>query len=299
MVAARGSRLSLAQARLVIRMLQHTISDVSFEILTVSTHGDKDSRPMFQMDRRGMFEREVNQAISEGRADFAVHSMKDVPGEIAAGLELASVPVRANPYDIMVCRPDLDTTKEFVVGTSSLRRAAQARLAFERCVVRPIRGNVDTRVSRVGDTFDAVILARAGLERLGLDIDTVGLSDEVFIPSPGQGALALVCRADDHHISSMLGMVQDSGARAEAEAERALSHILESGCRFPVAACARYDDGVIRMRAAAYDHMGGVVYAESDGIDPVAVGQKAGHALLDSGAASFALKWRQSLEEWR
>ncbi len=289
----------MAQARLAVNMLKDVEPDVSFDVVTVTTKGDTDSRPMFAMDRRGIFEREVNQAVADGRADFAVHSMKDVPNEMAPGLVLACVPERADPYDTMVCRPNLDTGGRFVVGTSSLRRAAQARLAFPECEVRPIRGNVDTRVSRVGGDYDAVILARAGLGRLGLNAHTVSLPRDTFIPSPGQGALALVCRDDDQAMVSLLQTIQDKHARAEAEAERALSRILESGCRFPVAACARHDGHMIRMRAAAYVAGGGAVHAESAGTDPAAVGEEAGHTLLESGAASFALKWRQDVEGWR
>ena len=289
----------MAQARLAVNMLKDVEPDVSFDVVTVTTKGDTDSRPMFAMDRRGIFEREVNQAVADGRADFAVHSMKDVPNEMAPGLVLACVPERADPYDTMVCRPNLDTGGRFVVGTSSLRRAAQARLAFPECEVRPIRGNVDTRVSRVGGDYDAVILARAGLGRLGLNAHTVSLPRDTFIPSPGQGALALVCRDDDQAMVSLLQTIQDKHARAEAEAERALSRILESGCRFPVAACARHDGHMIRMRAAAYVAGGGAVHAESAGTDPAAVGEEAGRILLESGAASFALKWRQDLEGWR
>ena len=289
----------MAQARLAVNMLKDVEPDVSFDVVTVTTKGDTDSRPMFAMDRRGIFEREVNQAVADGRADFAVHSMKDVPNEMAPGLVLACVPERADPYDTMVCRPNLDTGGRFVVGTSSLRRAAQARLAFPECEVRPIRGNVDTRVSRVGGDYDAVILARAGLGRLGLNAHTVSLPRDTFIPSPGQGALALVCRDDDQAMVSLLQTIQDKHARAEAEAERALSRILESGCRFPVAACAQHDGHMMRMRAAAYVAGGGAVHAESAGTDPAAVGEEAGRILLESGAASFALKWRQDVEGWR
>ena len=289
----------MAQARLAVNMLKDVEPDMSFDVVTVTTKGDTDSRPMFAMDRRGIFEREVNQAVADGRADFAVHSMKDVPNEMAPGLVLACVPERADPYDTMVCRPNLDTGGRFVVGTSSLRRAAQARLAFSECEVRPIRGNVDTRVSRVGGDYDAVILARAGLGRLGLNAHTVSLPRDTFIPSPGQGALALVCRDDDQTMASLLQTIQDKHARAEAEAERALSRILESGCRFPVAACARHDGHMVRMRAAAYMAGGGAVHAESAGTDPAAVGEEAGRILLESGAASFALKWRQDVEGWQ
>ena len=300
MVAARGSRLSLAQTRLAVGMLQDAWPDTAYHTRVITTRGDTDSKPLFTMDRRGVFEREVNAAVADGRADFAVHSMKDVPNEISRGLVVASVPPRADPYDIMVCRPGLDTGKPFVVGTSSLRRAAQARMAFAKCTVRPIRGNVDTRISKVGGGFDAVILARAGLDRLEADAGCVAeLPRDTFIPSPGQGALALVCREDDPDMMRMLQAIQDDHARAQTDAERALSGILESGCRFPVAACATHRGRTLHMRAAAYMVGGGVATAHCEGTDPVRVGGEAARVLLDAGADSFALKWRSEMERWR
>lgn len=299
-MAARGSRLSVAQTRRAVGMLQDAWPDASYRTSTITTRGDTDSKPLFAMDRRGVFEREVNAAVADGRADFAVHSMKDVPNEMSPGLVIASVPPRADPYDVMVCRPDLDTGGPFVAGTSSLRRAAQARIAFKECTVRPIRGNVDTRMSKVGGSFDAVILARAGLDRLGADMDGVAeLPRHTFIPSPGQGALALVCREDDRDILSMLQAIQDDDARAQTEAERALSGVLESGCRFPVAACATHEGRTLHMRAAAYMVGGGAAIAQCEGTDPVRVGKEAARILLDAGAASFALKWRGELERWK
>lgn len=281
-------------------MLQDAWPGTSYNTSVITTRGDTDSKPLFAMDRRGVFEREVNAAVADGRADFAVHSMKDVPNEMSPGLVIASVPPRANPYDVMVCRPGLDTGGPFVVGTSSLRRAAQARIAFKECTVRPIRGNVDTRMSKVGYTFDAVILARAGLDRLGADTGGVAeLPRHTFIPSPGQGALALVCREDDRDMLHMLQAIQDGNARAQTEAERALSCMLESGCRFPVAACATHEGHTLHMRAAAYTVDGGAVTTDCRGTDPIRVGEEAARMLLDAGAASFALKWRGEMERWR
>ena len=300
MVAARGSRLSVAQTRLAVGMLQDVWPDTTYHTSVITTRGDTDSKPLFEMDRRGVFEREVNAAVADGRADFAVHSMKDVPNEISPGLVVASVPPRADPHDIMVCKPGLDTEKPFVVGTSSLRRAAQARIAFPECTVQPIRGNVDTRMSKVGGGFDAVILARAGLDRLGADTGRmVELPRDTFIPSPGQGALALVCRGDDSDMLRMLQAVQDDYTRAQTDAERALSGVLESGCRFPVAACATHQGRTLHLRAAAYMVGGGAVTAHCEGADPVQVGEEAARMLLDAGADSFALKWRSEMERWR
>ena len=301
-VATRGSRLSLAQTARTIEALRRTAPDSNFEVVRITTKGDTSSKPLFAMDRRGIFEKEVDAAVADGRADFAVHSLKDVPTDIPPGLILACVPRRAAPNDIIICREGMDPLSPpagSVVGTSSLRRAAQAALAFPGVEVRPIRGNVDTRVSKVGGDMDAVILAQAGVDRLGLEVRHAPLSPEVFVPSPGQGALAVVARADDHRTISLLESIQHQPSRAEAEAERALSRVIESGCRFPVGAHARSDGRTIRMVAAAYSADGKPpVVARQSGTHPESVGVAAGRQMLEMGAASLALNWRRRLAEW-
>lgn len=301
-VATRGSRLSLAQTGQIIRALMRADPDSTFRTIKITTKGDTDAKPLFRMDRRGVFEKEVDMAVADGRADFAVHSMKDVPTEIPDGLVLACVPRRAPPNDVMICKDGMDPESPppgSVVGTSSLRRAAQVRMAFPEVEVRPIRGNVDTRVSRVGESLDAVVLARAGIERLGLDIPYRILPTETFVPSPGQGALAVVARSGDRRTISLLESIQDGPSRAETEAERALSQVIESGCRFPVGAYARSEGNLIRMVAAAYrPDGGGAIVSRQSGSDPAEVGRAAGGELLEQGAASLALNWRRQLAEW-
>ena len=302
-VATRGSRLSLAQTNQTIKALRRSDPENSFEIIRITTKGDTDAKPLFRMDRRGIFEKEVDMAVADGRADFAVHSMKDVPTDIPDGLILACVPRRAPPNDVMICREGMDPESPppgSVVGTSSLRRAAQVRMAFPEVEVRPIRGNVDTRVSQVGESLDAVVLARAGIERLGLDVACRVLPTETFVPSPGQGALAVVARSDDRRTISLLESIQDGPSRAETEAERALSAVIESGCRFPVGAYARSEGDIIRMVAAAYRPDGGeAIASRQSGSDPLEVGRAAGDDLLEQGAATLALNWRRQLAEWR
>ncbi len=301
-MATRGSRLSLAQTAQTIGELSRSDPESTFRAIRITTKGDTDAKPLFRMDRRGIFEKEVDMAVADGRADFAVHSMKDVPTDIPDGLVLACVPRRAPPNDVLICREGIDPRSPppgSVVGTSSLRRAAQVRMAFPGVEVRPIRGNVDTRVSRVGGSLDAVVLARAGIERLGLDVPYEVLPTETFVPSPGQGALAVVARSDDQPTISLLESIQDGPSRAETEAERALSRVIESGCRFPVGAYASLEDGLVRMVAAAYHPGGGgAIVSRRSGGDPAEVGRAAGNDLLERGAAALALNWRRQLAEW-
>lgn len=297
-VAARGSRLSISQTNLVLDMIRPYDTTASFEISTITTRGDKERKPLFRIGRRGIFEREVNQAVVNNKADFAIHSMKDVPGIIHPKLTIAAIPVRGPPGDVLICRENLhpdDIGPGMVLGTSSLRRLAQAHLAYPGVTIQPIRGNVDTRIRKLGNPYDAIILARAGIQRLNLHISYTPLPITQFVPSPGQGALAVVARSDDSRTLNMLRHIDHTSSRLAAEAERALSDILESGCRFPVGAYAHIsDDGIIHLTAAAYREDGvDPIYQKGSGTDPHTVGHDVGHAMIESGADSLALKWRQ------
>lgn len=273
---------------------------MEFDILQVTTQGDRVSKPLFQMDRRGIFEKEVDQAVADGRADFAVHSMKDVPSDMPPDLVISSVPRRATPNDIILYRDGLNTNSKMLVGTSSLRRLAQTRRHFPDVDVEPIRGNVDTRISRLGRPFDAIILAKAGIERLQIDVPHTLLPISEFIPSPGQGALAIVSRKDDGDTISVLESIQHMPSRAESEAERTFSGVIESGCRFPVGAYAKSSNDTIHLLCAAYPLDGSSpITCEATGTNPVSVGTSAGHQMVKQGASSFALKWRQAVEGWK
>lgn len=272
---------------------------MEFDILQVTTQGDRISKPLFQMDRRGIFEKEVDQAVADGRADFAVHSMKDVPSDVSPNLTISCVPRRATPNDIILYN-DKDANSKMLVGTSSLRRLAQARRYFPGVDVRPIRGNVDTRISRLGRPFDAIILAKAGIERLQIDIPHTVLPANEFVPSPGQGALAIMARKDDGDTISVLESIQHTPSRAESEAERAFSEVIESGCRFPVGAYAQSSNGTIRLSCAAYPlDDSPPITCEATGINPISVGVSAGRQMIKQGASSFGLKWRKAVEGWK
>ncbi len=304
-VATRGSRLALAQTDQVIFQLMSSSPGVSYEVTVIRTKGDKDPRPFFAMDQKGIFEKEVDRAVADGRADFAVHSLKDVPSELPGGLVLACVPKRECPDDVLVTAEGhtLETLpRGAIIGTGSLRRAVQILRARPDVRVKPIRGNIDTRMSMIGSgTVDGLVLAYAGLARLDVYVRYVVLPAEEFLPSPGQGALAVICRAGDAGTLGMLRSIEDPDSRAEADAERALSAAVGSGCRFPIGARARCAGGRTSIRADAFSIDGrAVVTAEAEGgtEGPEAVGRRAGRMLLHRGAGRLAINWRKGLAEW-
>ncbi len=305
LVGTRGSPLSLAQTEWVIRRLAEANPGCDYEVVRITTRGDTDARPLFAIDQRGMFEREVDLAVAEERVDFAVHSMKDVPSGLPAGLRLACVPKRAPANDVLVSA-DGSTLEGLppnsTVGTSSLRRAVQATRKRPDIAVKPVRGNIGTRIGKVGGPdYDAVILAAAGIGRLGLGVRHEVLPLDDFVPSPGQGALAVVAREGDAGTASMLGGIEDPDSRLEAEAERALSSAVDSGCRFPVGAYARAGGGELTLRASAFSVDGSRSLAvEKTGpkSDPASLGVLAGRELRERGLGDLALNWRERLEEW-
>lgn len=305
-MGTRGSRLAMAQARWVAARLAAAGACEAPEPVVIRTRGDADARPLFAIDQKGVFEREIDERVASGGVDFAVHSMKDVPSELPDGLVLACVPPREAPGDVIVTRGGggLDSLRGgATVGTSSLRRAVQVSRARPGLDVRPVRGNVDTRIARVrrGD-LDAIVLARAGLARLGLgDCGASDLPEGEFVPSPGQGALALVARAGDGPTVRALRSIEDAASRAEAEAERALSGAVGSGCRFPVGALARASGGRVSIRAAAYSVDGSerlCAEASGDAAAARAVGERAGAMLREAGVGRLALNWREGLAGW-
>lgn len=313
-VGARGSPLSLAQARAVTGALERAWPGTSYAVEAIATSGDRSqgaSLPLFEVDRRGVFEREIDEAVAGGRVDFAVHSLKDVPTELPGGLQIACVPVRAAPGDVLVARAGAggglaSLPAGGTVGTSSLRRAVMVRRARPDARVRPVRGNVGTRVQRLmsgdGSGLDALVLARAGIDRLGLGVAASDLPLGEFVPSPGQGALAVVAREGDRGVLRLLEAAEDAGSRAEADAERAVSESVGSGCRFPVGALARAGrDGTVSVRAAAFSADGSerLDAAESGPLgDAAGVGLRAGESLRRQGVEGLARGWRGMVDEW-
>ena len=254
-IATRGSQLALVQANLVADALRMAHAGLDVELVEVSTEGDRDrATPLSILGGRGVFVKAVEDALLDGRADVAVHSLKDVPTEEVAGLVIAAVPRRADPRDVLVAsrgRRLADLPAGARIGTSSRRRMALLRAVRPDLELAEIRGNVDTRLSRVGDgAYDGAILAAAGLERLGRLDEATQLFDALeFLPAPGQGALGIQCRGDDAATMKLLARLDDSDTHAATEAERGLLRALGAGCSLPVGAYASVDGGLIALRA--------------------------------------------------
>jgi len=304
-IGTRGSKLSLAQTNWVISELKEHTPDNEFDIVTIKTKGDTDERPLFTIDQKGIFEKEIDRAVAEKQVDFAVHSLKDVPSELPESLIIASVPKRESSNDIFITK-DGYSLKSIpsgsIIGTSSLRRAVQISRQRSDLVVKPVRGNIETRINKVLDgKFDGVVLAHAGISRLGLDVKFSILSTKDFPPSPGQGALAIVARSNDSELISILKKIEDIKSRKEIEAERALSDHVDSGCRFPVGALAKIDAETMNLVVAAYsvDGKKSLIIERTGSIDdPKILGRKLGLELKDRGIEELASNWREKLEEW-
>lgn len=252
-IATRRSRLALAQTRWVATRLTAVEPRLEVEAVEMVTEGDRLTEgPLTDRGGKGLFVSELEQAVLAGRADIAVHSMKDLPGDLARGLVIACVPARDDPHDALVTRDgaELDDLPAGArVGTASPRRSLQLRRARNDLDYRILRGNVDTRLARLdaGD-YDAVVLACAGLARLGLagrPLWRVPIA--VSLPAVGQGALAIEARASDAALVELLGRIEHAPSRAATEAERAFLHALGGDCRTPLAGHARFHAGLTRL----------------------------------------------------
>ncbi len=304
-VGARGSQLSVAQTNWVISELKKVNPDSEYEIKTITTKGDTDTRPLFTIDQKGIFEKEIDRAVAQKEVNFAVHSLKDVPSDLESNLILACIPKREVVNDVFISSngSSLDDIKSgAIIGTSSLRRAVQVSRKRSDVTVKPIRGNIETRIKKVsGENYDGIVLAQAGISRLGIDVKYHPLSVDDFSPSPGQGAIAIVARSDDLQTISMLKKIEDSESRLEIEAERALSDFIDSGCRFPIGAYAKSDGSEITLDVIAFSVDGKKsikVSITGDKNNPYSIGKSAGEQLRKKGINDLALNWREKVEEW-
>ncbi len=270
-IATRKSPLALAQARWVARELKRHHPGLEVEELHVVTTGDRiQDRPLSEVGGKGLFVTEIEEALSEGRADLAVHSMKDVPAQLAPGLIIACVPMREDARDVLVTTDGagLDDLEAFCkIGTSSLRRQAQLRRRRNDVICEPVRGNVETRLRKLDEgQYRAVVLALAGLRRLGLAHRPHRvLSVEECVPAVGQGALGLETRADDAALAALLAPLDHYETRVAVEAERAFLARLEGGCQLPIAGHAELSHHGSRLRMDA-------LVGSPDGTDVVSAG---------------------------
>jgi hydroxymethylbilane synthase len=288
-IGSRGSQLALWQANHISALLRQRGRQVEIEI--IKTTGDKIIHvALAKVGTKGMFTKEIEEALADGHIDLAVHSLKDLPTEIPAGFEIAAVTKREDPHDVL-CSPKYQSFDELPhgarVGTSSLRREAQLKALRPDLEIHPLRGNVDTRLRKLeaGD-YDAVILAAAGLNRLAkTGLVRQVIPAEIMCPAAGQGALAIEIRAGDSVTRSHLAFLDDADARAAATCERALLNKLSGGCQVPIGAFAETRGDQIHLEAIVARPDGTRLLRESrEGSDPVELGEAVAEILLRRGA---------------
>ena len=290
-IATRQSRLALWQAGHIAARLRELHPGLAVELLPMTTRGDElIDRRLDEAGGKGLFVKELEVAMTDGRAELAVHSMKDMPAELPAGFVLAAITAREDPRDALVSTRYgalADMPAGASVGTSSLRRAAQLMERHPRLTARVLRGNVDTRLARLDrGEYDAIVLAAAGLKRLGLEGRIRSrLSPEESLPAPGQGALGIECLEARSEVRALLAPLADRASALCVRAERAVSRALGGSCTLPLAAFGEFRDGKIFLKAlvAAADGRR-VLRASAQGDDPEAVGGAAAAALRAQGA---------------
>ena len=298
-IATRESPLALWQAEHVQALLRERYPEKDVKLLGMTTKGDQIlDKTLSKIGGKGLFVKELEVAMQEGSAHLAVHSLKDVPMELPEGFVLAAVSSREDPRDAFVS-PRYETLESMpagsVVGTASLRRELMLRSKFPHLVVKPVRGNVGTRLRKLDSgEYDALIMASAGLKRLGLEerIREI-ISDEISLPSPGQGALGLECLANDEKTREAVAFINDEQTRACCLAERAVSRALGGSCQVPLAAYATITDSTMRLRALIGDHTTGeLVATEQTGpwTEYERLASEAVEALLKQGARRYIEK---------
>ncbi|MDW0165524.1 MAG: hydroxymethylbilane synthase [Nitrososphaeraceae archaeon] len=308
-VATRGSKLALIQTEILSRSLRSIFPSMNCDIIRIKSMGDiKRNKFLFSVNEKGIFEKEVDKAVLDERADFAVHSIKDIPTELDGDLVIASILKRESPNDVLIGKSKMkleQLPKNSRVGTSSLRRAVQIKRKNPNVTVIPIRGNVESRVKKCLDgPFDALVLAEAGLKRLELSNQIIQrFSYLEFVPAPGQGAIGIVCRKDNKKALGVLQKVEDKSTRYAIDAERSLIQYLNAGCRFPVGAIAipnlRTKRITLHASVFSVDGSQSINLKKSDVIsNAVKVGKEVANDLLSRGAGDFAHEWREALEKW-
>jgi hydroxymethylbilane synthase len=285
-IGSRGSQLALWQARHIAGCLQKLGVETRLEI--IKTTGDKITDvPLAQVGGKGLFTKEIEDALLAGSIDLAVHSLKDMPTGLPAGLTLAAIPEREDPRDALIGRPLAELGAGSRVGTSSLRRSAQLLALKRGLVTENLRGNVDTRLRKLDEGhYDSIVLAAAGLRRLGWADRICELIDvEVMCPAAGQGALAIETRDDGGAGHEIARKLDDPRTNAAVTAERSLLATLEGGCQVPIGAHAHVDGDELHLMAVVASPDGARMMRDrARGHDPVALGRELGERMLSAGA---------------
>jgi hydroxymethylbilane synthase len=292
-IATRQSPLALWQAEHVAYRLQQAFPGLKTELVKMVTRGDKIlDAPLAKVGGKGLFVKELEQGMLEGTADIAVHSMKDVPVEFPAGLHLAVILDREDPTDAFVSNNYRNLAELPVnarIGTSSLRRQCQIKEKFPHAEILSLRGNVNTRLAKLdAGEYDAIILASAGLKRLGMgDRITTQLSPEESLPAMGQGAIGIECRTDDADIHSYLAVLHDAGTSIRVTAERAMNARLNGGCQVPIAGFAEILGNQIFMRGLVGCPDGSIIY-RAEATSPIDQAEQLGMRIADDLLAQGA-----------
>ncbi|WP_332689552.1 hydroxymethylbilane synthase [Halalkalibacter lacteus] len=305
-IGSRKSNLALVQTDWVIEQLKKIGLPYEFEVKKIVTKGDKIlDVTLSKVGGKGLFVKEIEQALADGEIDLAVHSMKDVPSSLQDGFTLAAVTEREDPRDAFISNNHVklaDLPAGSIVGTSSLRRSAQILAERPDLEVKWIRGNVETRLRKLKEEdFAAIILAVAGIKRLGFpdDLITEYLDETMCVPAVGQGALGLECRSDDEDLITLLQNINHDHTARTVTAERTFLNRMEGGCQVPIAGYAVVtEDNDIQLTALVGSPDGKVLLKETvSGTDPVDVGEKASQLLLDQGAKEILDQVKKELDQ--
>lgn len=297
-VGSRKSKLALTQTKWFINELKKVGAPFEFEIKEIVTKGDQIlDVQLSKVGGKGLFVKEIEKALLDKEIDFAVHSMKDMPAILPEGLIIGCIPPREDPRDAFISKGHVkfkDLPKGAIVGTSSLRRSAQLLQARPDLEIKWIRGNIDTRLRKLEEEdYDAILLAAAGLNRMGWsnDVVTEYLDTDICLPAIAQGALGIECRADDQELLEELAKITDSNTAKATEAERTFLAKMDGGCQVPIAGYAEVNGEEISMTGLVAAPDASIFYKETvTGKDPVKVGEELADILTKQGAYDLIQK---------
>lgn len=304
-VGSRKSNLALTQTDWVINELKANGVQNDFEVKKIVTKGDRIlDVTLSKVGGKGLFVKEIEQAMYDKEIDFAVHSMKDMPSSMPEGLMITSIPVREDHRDAFISKKNVSLQNlpaGAIVGTSSLRRSAQILAERPDVSIKWIRGNIETRLRKLTEEdYDAIILAVSGLKRVGLseELITEYLEPEICVPAVGQGALAIECREDDHELHELLAKINDDYTTRTVLAERTFLRLLEGGCQVPIGGYAYLEGNEIVLTALVGTPDGNTILKEIvRGTEPESVGTEAATKLINQGAKEIVDKVKEELDQ--
>ncbi|WP_377888280.1 hydroxymethylbilane synthase [Alkalihalobacillus sp. R86527] len=304
-VGSRRSKLAITQTKWVISKLKEINPDVDFEIKEIVTKGDKIlDVTLSKVGGKGLFVKEIEDAMLKGEIDMAVHSMKDMPSILPEGLTIGCIPEREDYRDVLISQSKQsfrELPEGAIIGTSSLRRGAQLKAIRPDVEIKWIRGNIDTRLRKLEEEdYDAIVLAAAGLHRMGWskEIVTEYLDPDLCVPAVGQGALSIECRESDDELLGLLEKLNDEHTTKTVLAERAYLHTLEGGCQVPIAGHAILKDGTISVTGLVGEPDGSVIIKEMEtGTDYEQVGVTLANRMKEQGAKEILDRVKEELDQ--